>query len=88
MAKLAKFFAEARAAHLPLVVHLRGGGSFLKAEVETFIEKVLSQAGDLPVQIAPQRAGARPPCIAARRLSGDRVRRRIVDAFAARARLI
>lgn len=52
VAKLAKFFAAARAAHLPLVVHLRGGGPFPKAEVETFIDKVLSQAGDLPVQIA------------------------------------
>jgi predicted TIM-barrel fold metal-dependent hydrolase len=52
VAKLAKFFGEARAAHLPLVVHLRGGGPFPKAEVETFIDKVLSQGGDLPVQIA------------------------------------
>ena len=34
------------------MVHLRGGGPFPKAEVETFIDKVLSQAGDLPVQIA------------------------------------
>jgi predicted TIM-barrel fold metal-dependent hydrolase len=52
VAKLARFFAAARGANLPLVVHLRGGGPFPKAEVETFIDKVLSQAGDLPVQIA------------------------------------
>jgi predicted TIM-barrel fold metal-dependent hydrolase len=52
VAALAKFFAEARKAGLPLAVHLRGGGPFPKAEVETFIAKVLPQAGDLPVQIA------------------------------------
>lgn len=52
VAKLATFFTAAQEAHLPLLVHLRGGGAFPKAEVETFIDKVLSQAGDLPVQIA------------------------------------
>lgn len=49
---VAKFFAEAQKAHLPLVVHLRGGGPFPQSDVQTFIDKVLSQAGDLPVQIA------------------------------------
>lgn len=52
VARLATFFAEARKTRLPLVVHLRGGGPFPKSEVEIFIAKVLSQAGDLPVQIA------------------------------------
>ena len=50
--KLAAIFALARKAKLPIVVHLRGGGSFTKAEVNRFIDKVLSKAGDLPVQIA------------------------------------
>jgi predicted TIM-barrel fold metal-dependent hydrolase len=52
VATLARFFAEVRKAGLPLAVHLRGGGPFPQVEVETFIEKVLSQAGNLPVQIA------------------------------------
>jgi len=65
VATLAKFFAAAREARLPLVVHLRGGGPFPKTDVETFITKVLSQAGDLPVQIAHGGgyAGADPPTI-------------------------
>lgn len=52
VARLARFFAAARDANMPLVVHLRGGGPFPKSEVQTFIDRVLSQAGDLPVQIA------------------------------------
>ncbi|HWE46988.1 MAG TPA: amidohydrolase family protein [Caulobacteraceae bacterium] len=50
--KVAALFAAAREARLAPVVHLRGGGPFPKAEVEVFIDKVVSQAGDLPVQIA------------------------------------
>lgn len=52
LAQLADFFAAARAANMPLVVHLRGGGPFPKSEVEAFISRLLAQAGDLPVQIA------------------------------------
>ena len=52
VAKLATFFADAKAENLPLVVHLRGGGSFTKNDVRIFVAKVLSRAGDLPVQIA------------------------------------
>jgi predicted TIM-barrel fold metal-dependent hydrolase len=78
VAKLAKFFAEARAAHLPMVVHLRGGGPFPKAEVETFIDKVLSQAGDLPVQIAHGGGygGADPATIDSLTAFGDAVARK------------
>ncbi|WP_448140492.1 amidohydrolase family protein [Sphingopyxis fribergensis] len=50
--QLAAIFGLARKAKLPIVVHLRGGGSFTKVEVNRFIDKVLSKAGDLPVQIA------------------------------------
>lgn len=52
VAALADIFRAAREARLPIVVHMRGGGSYSRAEVETFIDKVLPQAGDLPVQIA------------------------------------
>jgi len=49
---LAAIFVLARQAGLPIIVHLRGGGAFTKADVNIFIEKVLAKAGDLPVQIA------------------------------------
>lgn len=52
VAKLAAIFGLAREAKLPIVIHLRGGGSFTKTEVNRFIDKILSRAGDLPVQIA------------------------------------
>lgn len=50
--ELAAIFTLARQAKLPIVVHLRGGGSFTTADVNIFIDKVLAKAGDLPVQIA------------------------------------
>ena len=50
--ELAAIFALARESRLPIVVHLRGGGAFTKKDVNTFIDKVLSKAGALPVQIA------------------------------------
>ena len=52
IATVAAFFAEARKANLPLAIHMRGGTPYSKTEVQTFIDKVLPQAGDLPVQIA------------------------------------
>lgn len=52
VAKLAAFFAAASKARMPLVVHLRGAAPFTAANVQIFIDKILSQAGDLPVQIA------------------------------------
>lgn len=52
VARLAGFFAAARKARMPLIVHLRGAAPFTAANVTTFIDKILSQAGDLPVQIA------------------------------------
>jgi predicted TIM-barrel fold metal-dependent hydrolase len=49
---LGRFFAAASEARLPLVVHLRGAAPFSGASVNIFIDKILAQAGDLPVQIA------------------------------------
>lgn len=49
---LADFFAAASKARMPLVVHLRGEAPFTATNITTFIDTVLSQAGDLPVQIA------------------------------------
>ena len=77
VAQLSKFFAKARQAGLPLIVHLRGGGLFPKSEVETFIKKVLSQAGDLPVQIAHGGgyAGVDPATIDSLEAFGDAIAR-------------
>ncbi|ALJ14548.1 amidohydrolase family protein [Sphingopyxis macrogoltabida] len=50
--KLGAFVAAANRAHMPLVIHLRGAAPFTVANIATFIDKVLSRAGDLPVQIA------------------------------------
>jgi predicted TIM-barrel fold metal-dependent hydrolase len=49
---LAAFFTAASKARMPLIVHLRGGAPFTATNITTFIDTVLSQAGDLPVQIA------------------------------------
>lgn len=78
VAILAKFFAQAREAHLPLLVHLRGGGPFPKSDVETFIDKILSQVGDLPVQIAHGGgyAGADPATIDSLTAFGEAIARK------------
>jgi len=78
VAILAKFFAQAREAHLPLVVHLRGGGPFPKSDVETFIDKVLSQVRNLPVQIAHGGgyAGADPATIDSLTAFGEAIARK------------
>jgi predicted TIM-barrel fold metal-dependent hydrolase len=78
VAGLAKFFAAAREANLPLVVHLRGAGPFPKSEVQTFIANVLSQAGDLPVQIAHGGGygGADPATIDSLTAFGEAIARR------------
>lgn len=52
MAKLSAFVRAASAAKLPLVIHSRGEAGFTQPNVRRFIDEVLSQAGDLPVQIA------------------------------------
>jgi predicted TIM-barrel fold metal-dependent hydrolase len=49
---LAEFFAAANQARMPLVVHLRGEAPFTRENIGIFINSVLTQAGDLPVQIA------------------------------------
>ena len=78
VAILGKFFADARKAKLPLVVHLRGGGPFPNSDVEIFIDEVLSQAGDLPVQIAHGGgyAGADPATIDSLTAFGDAIARK------------
>ena len=50
--QLATFFAAASKARMPIIVHIRGAAPYTAAGVVNFIDKVLSQAGDLPVQIA------------------------------------
>ena len=52
VAKLAAFIDEARTADMPLVIHVRNASDYSKRDVQTFIDRVLSHAGDLPVQIA------------------------------------
>jgi predicted TIM-barrel fold metal-dependent hydrolase len=76
--RLAKFFADASEAKLPLVVHLRGAGPFPKAEVATFIDKVLSQVGDLPIQIAHGGGygGADPSTIGSLKTFGEAIARK------------
>ncbi len=50
--QLSGFVAAANQARMPLVIHLRGAAPFNRENISTFISEVLSQAGDLPVQIA------------------------------------
>jgi len=78
VATLAKFVAEVRQAGLPLAIHLRGGGPFPKAEVQTFIARVLPAAGNLPVQIAHGGGygGADPATIDSLSAFGDAIARK------------
>jgi predicted TIM-barrel fold metal-dependent hydrolase len=78
VATLAAFFADARRAKLPLIAHLRGGGDYGAKEANIFIDKILSQAGDLPVQIAHGGgyAGADPATIAALGAFSDAIARK------------
>ncbi|MBB4632435.1 amidohydrolase family protein [Sphingosinicella soli] len=75
---LAAFFAAAGKARMPLVVHLRGGAPFTSANVAVFIDKVLPQAGDLPVQIAHggSYGGIDAATLEALRLYGDAIGRK------------
>lgn len=77
VAQLAGIFSLARKANLPIVAHLRGGGSFTKADVNIFIDKVLSKAGNLPVQIAHGGgyAGADPATIVSLEAFGAAINR-------------
>jgi predicted TIM-barrel fold metal-dependent hydrolase len=52
LAKLAKVFDEARAADLPIVIHVRSDTDYTRADAQRFIDQVLPHAGDLPIQIA------------------------------------
>lgn len=78
VAMLAAFFADARKAKMPLIAHLRGGGDYGAEAVNIFIDKILSQAGDLPIQIAHGGgyAGADPATIAALGAFGDAIARK------------
>lgn len=75
---LGRFFAAANKAHMPLVVHLRGAAPFNAASVNIFIDKVLAQAGDLPVQIAHGGgyAGIDQPTLEALGAYGDAIARK------------
>jgi len=50
--KLAGVFDFARKAALPIAIHVRNAKDYTTDDARTFIDKVLSKAGDLPVQIA------------------------------------
>lgn len=75
---LGRFVAAASKARLPLVIHLRGAAPFSAARVNIFIDKVLSQAGDLPVQIAHGGgyAGIDQPTLDALTAYGDAIARK------------
>ena len=75
---LAAFFAAASKARMPLVVHLRGAAPFSNVNIATFIETVLSEAGDLPVQIAHGGGfgGIDAATLEALRLYGDAIERK------------
>lgn len=76
--KLAAFFAAANKARMPLVVHLRGAAPFSNANIATFIDTVLSEAGDLPIQIAHGGGfgGIDAATLEALRLYGDAIARK------------
>ena len=75
---LAAFFGAARKARMPLVVHLRGAAPFTNANLTTFIDTVLSKAGDLPVQDAHGGSfgGIDTATLEALRLYGDAMERK------------
>lgn len=50
--ELAAFVDAARTSNLPLAIHVRHAADYPRHDAEIFIERVLSHAGDLPVQIA------------------------------------
>lgn len=76
--KLSAFFAAANKARMPLVVHLRGAAPFTNANISSFIDTVLSQAGDLPLQIAHGGSfgGIDAATLEALKLYGDAIRRK------------
>ncbi|MDT9600666.1 amidohydrolase family protein [Sphingosinicella rhizophila] len=78
VSKLASFFGAARVARLPIVIHLRGRADYTADGVRTFIDRILSQAGDLPVQIAHggSYGGTDPVTLDAIRAYGDAIARK------------
>lgn len=50
--KLAEFFGAARAAKMPIVIHVRNSANYGAKEARIFVQDVLPAAGDLPVQVA------------------------------------
>nr|WP_279588417.1 amidohydrolase family protein [Sphingopyxis panaciterrae] len=75
---LGHFFAAANKARMPLVVHLRGAAPFYAAGVNIFIDRVVAQAGDLPIQIAHGGgyAGIDQPTLDALAVYGDAIARK------------
>jgi predicted TIM-barrel fold metal-dependent hydrolase len=52
LARLAAVFDHAHALHLPVIIHVRNGKAYSKADAEAFITKVLPHIADTPIQIA------------------------------------
>lgn len=50
--RLAEIFKKANANNLGIVIHLRTGESYGRKDARIFIDKILSQVPDIPVQIA------------------------------------
>jgi predicted TIM-barrel fold metal-dependent hydrolase len=59
--KLRHFFAAANARRMPIVIHLGSRGGFARREVRTFLDRVISAAPDIPVQIAHMSSGFQSP---------------------------
>lgn len=57
VAALSRFFGVARQADLPIVIHARSANSHTQADVQRFIDDVLSRAPNLPIQVAHASGG-------------------------------
>ena len=75
--QLAQVFGTARDFEMPIIVHARAGGDYDAGETRRFIEQVIAQAGDLPVQIAHGGGGGGldEPTLYALALYGDAIER-------------
>jgi predicted TIM-barrel fold metal-dependent hydrolase len=52
MRQLSGVFAEARRRRLPIIIHLRNRADWGAAQVDAFVDQVLPNARDLPIQVA------------------------------------
>ena len=78
VATLAKFVDQARELDLPLVIHVRNAAAYSRVDAEVFIDRVLSHAGALPVQVAHAGGwgGIDEPTLAALGAYADAIARR------------